>query len=227
MADRARKAVNEGDGQISADGKNWIRHKTKMSTFSGGVLRLSRQSAGQQDKEAAAKQGNEQGTGLAPKTPDRPTVVPGGRELEVRVGTVTAPDPMISKANASLKNVKCFATRTSLVIAFDVDEDEWPNVGILFPLLVRLFDENGQHLTHFQTLEGFTPSEALVSRASGGYERLANAGVPPDQIPYAKPTQLQATGNELKYPVNVRDLRDATIVEVGFTRSNRRRSSDY
>ena len=113
-----------------------------------------------------------------------------GRPLQVSIGT-TPPDNGGRVFNSSLLNVKCFATEDQLLITFDCGDDCPPN-GIR--LLVRLFDRNGQYLTHFITTERFAPEEFCLSTFTG----------------------LKPKGNRLVYPVNVRDLRDTSIVELGY-----------
>ncbi len=121
---------------------------------------------------------------------------------------------IIKQNNASLRSVSCFATEEEIIIDFDVDDSQW-RVQMLFPLLVRLFDKNGQYLTHFTTAEGFTVFYEFFERANGAYQRGLRAGVP--DANRFKCHLLKTKGNRLVYGVNVRDLRDASIVEIGFT----------
>ena len=101
-------------------------------------------------------------------------------------------------ANASLGNVKCVATEGQVVIEFDVDAARWGRTPGGCKMLVRLFDRNGQYLTHFITAERFV-----------AYEDDRNFG-------WAGQKLLVPKGNRLVYDVNVRDLRDVNIAEIGF-----------
>ena len=103
-----------------------------------------------------------------------------------------------------------------MIIGYNVDITQWAQVSQGFPLLVRLFDKNGQHLTHFSTTEKFT----VYDEAFNGYEtirqRFLSNGIKSEADKY-KAMLLKPIGNRLRYGVNVRDLRDVNIVEIGFT----------
>jgi hypothetical protein len=101
------------------------------------------------------------------------------------------------------------------VIDFDVDASQWPPVQQRFPLLVRLFDRNGQYLTHFTTAEGFTVFTKAFETFDSIYQRGMQVGLT-DAAKY-KCVLLKPKGNRFVYGVNVRDLRDASVVEIGFT----------
>lgn len=93
--------------------------------------------------------------------------------------------------------MKCVATEDQVVIDFDINASIWTPVPQTFPLLVRLFDKNGQYLTQFTTAEEFTPLIASFDARKGS-------------------TLLKPKGNRLFYGVNIRDLRDASMMEIGF-----------
>ncbi len=119
------------------------------------------------------------------------------RPLKVKVGTVGAENNLATSGlNHSLSSVECVATEDSIVIEFDMDT-ACAYLHTPIPLLVRLFDKNGQYLTRFTTVEKFTG----VREHAG---RIPNAVL------------LKPEGNRLVYEVNIRDLRDASIVEIGF-----------
>lgn len=120
------------------------------------------------------------------------------RPLKVRIGTVTDKSGWMSKFNSSLENVKCHATSDQVIIDFDVDKSKWI-FQYRLQLLVRLFDRNGNHLTNFTTEEKFTMFPEVFKF-------------------YSSPTKtLKARGNRLVYKVNIRDLRDAAMIEIGFS----------
>jgi hypothetical protein len=128
---------------------------------------------------------------------------PNGRELAAKVGAVGDWYPNLQ---ATLKAVKCYATSDMLIIEFDVGSSRlWDAKYAMtdYPFLVRLFDRNGQYLTHFMTSEDFTASPET-------YDTLSK------RIGGPKLILLKPNGNRLAYPVNMRDLRDASIVEFGF-----------
>jgi hypothetical protein len=163
--------------------------------------------------------------GVFQKYPEK-TFLPGfkyGRPLESRIRGGDPNNLLIAPRNNSLKSVKCFATNEQLTIKFNIDRSKWNDLPILFPLLVRVFDKNGNYLTHFQTQEGFTVFSNVADILAGPYEsqkqywenRTRITGEVQRNAPPA-PTVLKEVGNVLAYPVNVRDLRDAAIIEVGF-----------
>jgi len=141
-----------------------------------------------------------------------------GRSLKVSIGTAVGGDMerIVKQHNASLQSVKCVATDGQLVIDFDVDTSQWSPVARKFPLLLRLFDKNGNYLAHFRTAEGFTVHEELYQRYKKGYENISRLG---DAKEAAKRLceLLKPTGNRVAYQISVRDLRDSAIVEIGFT----------
>ena len=116
--------------------------------------------------------------------------------LKVLVNT----GPERNPASSWLHSVRCIATEDSLILDFKV-EARFPE-GLALRLLVRLFDRNGNYLTHFVTTEEFTTN-------ADWFKQLERAGRTQFHL-------LKAEGNRLVYEVNIRDLRDATIVEIGF-----------
>lgn len=74
----------------------------------------------------------------------------------MKVGTVGAENNLATSGlNHSLSSVECVATEDSIVIEFDMDT-ACAYLHTPIPLLVRLFDKNGQYLTRFTTVEKFT-----------------------------------------------------------------------
>ena len=147
---------------------------------------------------------------------DTPLPSVPGRSLKVNVYTAGIERmAWVRNHNASLSAVKCVATDDQLVIDFDVDASQWPPVQQRFPLLVRLFDRNGQYLTHFTTAEGFTVFTKAFETFDSIYQRGMQVGLT-DAAKY-KCVLLKPKGNRFVYGVNVRDLRDASVVEIGFT----------
>jgi len=155
---------------------------------------------------------------------DERTIQPrpvGSRELDTKIGTaIDTPRWIHQNFNPSLQNVKCFATEDGLVIDFDVDPSKWlvggNKVGWRLKLFIRLFDRNGNHLTHFTTVEGFTVYRDVYEDAKERYEDGLRMRVPADKNAKFKCELLKTRDNRLIYSVNVRDLRDAAIVEIGF-----------
>jgi hypothetical protein len=171
--------------------------------------------------------GTQASEGVPPTTPPPAS----GRELEVHIGTAGGKG-ITSVLNSALKAVKCHATSDSIVIDFDLGSTININAKA-YPLLVRLFDRNGEHLTHFTTAEGFTDTQGTFDHEKLLYERATpmgsqgaprravsavsnGPGSPRETFAVRKPVLLKRTGNRLTYTVNMRDLRDAAAVEVGF-----------
>lgn len=138
-------------------------------------------------------------------------VVPG-RALSVGVDTVGVPGPpqYFRRANSVFRAPRAYASKGALVLEFDINpiergRDDLPFLGYPARLLVRVFDENGQYLTHFVTTEYFCTDEKMVAWG----KRYAT-----DQ--QYVPVLLEPTANRLVYQLNQRDLDYAAKVEVGF-----------
>lgn len=122
--------------------------------------------------------------------------------------------------NKYLKSVTVYATGSEVIIDCEVDVEKWLEVGVCYPLLVRLFDSEGEHLTHFVTEERFTG----VKRIYENYDlmmRRIKQNVPESEwkkAGYFPPVLLKATGNRLRYRVSNQNLKDAAKAEVGFRR---------
>lgn len=143
------------------------------------------------------------------------------RTLETRIGTTMETPVWIHRNfNPSLQHLRCRATNDQLVLDFDVDTDLWAingnRVGWRLPLFIRLADRNGNILTHFTTVEGFTVFPEVHMSWNEKYEHAVRGRMPADMLAKTKCELLTAQGNRLVYTVNMRHLRDAAIVEVGF-----------
>lgn len=165
----------------------------------------------------------------------RPVVVPNdfaapanSRDVDARIETaIRTPsfligdrgDEIITRTgphslNSYLKNLRVYARKDGgLEIRFNIVPDpgdtfRWPP-QIPTRLLVRLFDENGNYLTHFLTSESFAPSETVAHHLTTGGIGMLN----PSPV-----FLLDSDGgsNVLLYNVNRRDLDYARIAEVGF-----------
>ena len=160
----------------------------------------------------AFKEVNHGGGGGSLATSSAP---PGARRLGVHVGTaVDVPYYIHHCCNPSLHSVECYGLSDRIIITFDVDTTSWEKMALMFPLLVRLFDRNGQHLTHFQTSEVFVPHADIFQLYSERWEQLRSAGMPDTKL--HKPVLLKAKGNRLEYVVNTRDMQSVEKVEIGF-----------
>jgi hypothetical protein len=144
------------------------------------------------------------------------------RKLTVKIGTVSEDAGSLENGaafNQYLKSVVVHVTDKQIIIDCDVDVRNWVEVGQCYPLLVRVFDEDGEHLTHFVTTERFTGSGRIHANFETMMNRVKN--LPEDhrkQLGYFPPILLKATGNRLIYPVARRYLKDAALVEIGFRR---------
>ena len=129
--------------------------------------------------------------------------VPVGRKLTTRVNRDIALDPSDpggGRAGLSIKAFECYATSSTLVMDLTIDSQRWIETHLGYPLIVTLYDANGQRLTHFVTTEKFTEEQEYFDK----YPQL-NAYVLKEGIV-----------NRLEYPVNVRDLWDTAIVKISF-----------
>jgi hypothetical protein len=152
------------------------------------------------------------GTGLPSGSGRRLTVIVVTEDMtNYRDRKVTS----LPKFNASLSSVVATATEGELVIEFDIDASQWTGEEyVRLPLLVRLFDKNGEYLTHFTTAEAFTVSIGVFRRVDQIYQDQKRLGS--GYAAMLKCALLKPKGNRLVYGVNIRDLRDASIVEIGF-----------
>ena len=141
-----------------------------------------------------------------------------GRKLKCKVNTVGIENMAwwTQRHNGSIKAMTCHATADELVIDLDVDTSQWVAVQLTFPLLVRVFDRNGQYLTHFTTAEKFTVFPEVYEQNAMHHKSFMNAGMATEAAKY-KCILLKPKNNRLVYNVNVRDLRDASHAEIGFT----------
>ena len=152
-----------------------------------------------------------------------------GRRLDVTVNTAgqagLRPDASghrvqeeVEQANRVFENVHAYARPSGeLEIEFDTDANaSWPERHMF--LLVRLFDEHGEYLTHFFGKEMFTANASVASRHNPKemarlQSLLTWKPVKPEDC---RLILLHLTGNKLRYVVNERDLHFAAKVEIGF-----------
>jgi len=203
-----------------AEGRRWIETAFKMdiapwiSTDKASELIVDILSAQEAQRQAEPE-------------PNRPQEKPesssfglrssAGRKLTTQIGNSdsTRRSFRTDAYARCLRNMRCTATAGELVIEFDLDVDRWGRVEPgspvdqldAFPFLVRLFDRNGQYLTHFETSERFTPLE----KAFEYRQQLRN-----ESSRRPQPVLLRQKGNRFVYQVNTRDLEHAENVEFGF-----------
>jgi ABC-type uncharacterized transport system substrate-binding protein len=127
-----------------------------------------------------------------------------GEEVTCNVGTVGYDFEPARSFNASITNCHTFINRKNgtLTIMFDYDFQK-PQRLPLMRFLVRMFDQNGQYLTHFTTEERYavTNEYANLEQQSGGRIKVI---------------KLQANKNILQYPVNMRDASFIAATEFGI-----------
>jgi len=144
------------------------------------------------------------------------------RNAKLLKSQITTPEKLRTPGvdcNAFLKDVKVYKTESQIIIDCEADAGKWSPVQTCYPLLVRLFDSDGNHLTHFTTKERFTTSERVYRMWSEVASRFDGRNLRPEdkeKLGYFLPVLLKQKGNRLVYSVNRRDLRDAELVEVGF-----------
>jgi hypothetical protein len=140
--------------------------------------------------------------------------IPGSRKLVARVKT-TSDDNVDKTFTKHLQNVSVSATKTQIVVDFDVDRKNWEPVTRSMSLVVRLLDKDGKYLTHFVTKESFTAQPAVYD----GWVAMQSR-IPPEVrdklLPDFTPVLLEPQNNRFIYGVDPAVLRDAAIVEVGF-----------
>lgn len=106
----------------------------------------------------------------------------------------------VPEQNSFLGEVTCGKTENGeLILGFTMSG--WHrNTGLQgWPMVVRLFDRNGNYLTHFIT------------------QRFALEGmVRPELHEMLKIHELKKGANTLTYNVNMRDLRETESVEISF-----------
>jgi hypothetical protein len=159
-----------------------------------------------------------------------PTIPSGARKLVTAVGTaVHAGEWVKHYGNPSLYNVACYALPDRIIVTFDVSVEKFGKTcgvitdsqirefylscgGDRYPILIRLFDRNGQYLTHFETKEAFTTDTERYETSERKW-----AGVRDDCRDLVhKPCLLRPQGNSLEYIVNTRDMQATERVEIGF-----------
>lgn len=165
------------------------------------------------------------------KTASAPSVK--GRKLNVRIATAGG-DRNNENYNSTLNDLSVYAQGESLTIAFRVDVEAWESKGgrlgsnWTFPLRVRLFDQQGTCITHFDTVEVFTPSAQAFGQANAIYLRnkqiAEQRNMSTDRMHkpvflYSEWNNNSATNtdwNTVAYPISRRFLEFAVSAEVGF-----------
>lgn len=165
------------------------------------------------------------------KTASAPSVK--GRKLNVRIATAGG-DRNNENYNSTLNDLSVYAQGESLTIAFRVDVEAWESKGgrlgsnWTFPLRVRLFDRQGTCITHFDTVEVFTPSAQAFGQANAIYLRnkqiAEQRNMSTDRMHkpvflYSEWNNDSATNsdwNTVVYPISRRFLEFAVSAEVGF-----------
>jgi len=125
-----------------------------------------------------------------------------GDEIPFQVDTIGG-HPTDTMFNTAFKNVKTYINRKTgiLSISFEYDPAFYPSLSDRtrfgsFRLLVRLFDQNGQYLTHFNS------SEIFVVTGNPNYSRRNF-------------TLLKPKGNFVRYQINLRDAVYVGRLEFG------------
>ena len=106
----------------------------------------------------------------------------------------------VPEQNKHLSDMKCYATEGGDLI-FTFKMAGWhTSAGFQgWPMIVRLFDKNGNYLTHFIT------------------QRFALEGMMQEPVrTYKKVGELVRGINTLSFPLNMRDLRETEYVEISF-----------
>src|SRR5205807_6584447 len=91
-------------------------------------------------------------------------------------------------------------------------------------ILVRMFDKNGEYLRHFTTAERFTPFP--IEKGLHEVTNYSPYGARHNSRENIRFLLIGPKQTELAYPVNLRDLRDVSIVEIGFLFTRNREMVD-
>lgn len=121
------------------------------------------------------------------------------RKLDVRL----APD---SPANRSLRRATALAGASTLALTFDFDAAAWPADLPCCPLVISLFDAQGQPVALFATPDAFIPEAKAPSAMARAFTRSEAA----------QAIRLRATGNKVTCEVDSRILQRAVSAEIGF-----------
>lgn len=127
-----------------------------------------------------------------------------GDEVPCNVATVGHTTEIEQQCNvACIQGIHTFINRKAgtltIVFNFDFAANRYKFPFVRF--LVRMFDQNGQYLTHFTTAERYATNDE-------SFEQLRSAGV--------EVIKLSNTNNVLQYPVNMRDASFVAMVEFGI-----------
>lgn len=133
-------------------------------------------------------------------------------------------------ANNSIKSLKMSIDKEKgeLLISFDFEPYIWLDTA--FPqgdtLLVRIFDKNGQYLTHFETADIFLPEKALNIAQSKDFPSVIHSCSKTKRTTdYCKIYHcnslkncllIKKKNNQISYSVNQSISNYAAIAEIGF-----------
>lgn len=112
--------------------------------------------------------------------------------------------------NPRLINAKAYInTKTgTLTITFDyIQAGPIPNTPLVCRFLVRVFDNNGQYLSHFTTKEQYV-TDGVVNFESMPAQVASNF------------RKVLPNNNILQYPINIRDASFIAAIEFGATTQN-------
>jgi TPR repeat protein len=168
----------------------------------------------------AASQGNQRAKDLvaAPPFSDLPSLETLGEEIHAELrpwvnggasgpGWVTTAGPILPQfvehmsqsVGHHYSNGRMFINRNTGVVTLMFDCELYGSAAYL-PLIVRLFDENGRYITHFETQERF----GLSSHRNGAHP------------PGAVLEELKSGTNTLQYNINMRDAAYVRQGEFGY-----------
>lgn len=196
--------------------------------------------------------GNSPAKGVAPAIKDRAADErSAGRSVKIQINSpidISFPKfprefaCVVSLLNDSMVNPRAYVDKGEIHIFFDLDYEKWPWTTSPFPgngaqvmsgrsLLIRYFDESGQHLGHFQTREKYIAGWALKEKVllpeveNGKYVWHAWDDAQKRPVPLTYPHGLLPKDNHLVYQINRRDADYIRHIEVGFYTPEYRR--DY
>ena len=110
---------------------------------------------------------------------------------------------LIPKFNPTIQSPRAFINRKEGILTIVFDYHDIPDIPIIFPLLVRQFDKNGEYLQHFETKERFAGPKQYDQRTEMAAKLLHLQ-------------RLKEQANILMYQVNMRDSAYIEAIEIGW-----------
>ena len=222
---RALKGITQDENVIYSDHGSTVSGLVAYPSFTSEYATLNHSTdwfSGESTLGSAASEQPSTGNAAREDVHAESATLPG-RQLEASVGTpgvsdrpTDYSDGILKQLNESVKSLRCVATESELTIVLTVDPyaSVW-DMTHTHPLIIRLFDKNGQYLNHFSTSSKFTANARVYDAVMAAKEALERTG----NVSKANEHNvrfLESDPVQLTYTVSIRDMRDTSIVQVGF-----------